>query len=232
MYGYIYMTTNLINGKIYIGKRVKPKFDYRYKDSGDILRKAFNKHGKENFSCLMLCPCFSEEELETEERFLIDYFDSYVENGRGYNVAEGGSGGNTRKGMTDEQLDLWRQHLSEANKDKVSHYQSPESRAKISEALKGNQHRLGKRHSSETKKKISEAGKGREFSTDTRERLSESKKGSNNPNYGKDFSGEKGPNYGKSMKGKLDRRVYHRVCQKCGVSFEARGKAKYCPDCR
>lgn len=232
MYGYIYMTTNLVNGKIYIGKRVKPKFDYRYKGSGDILGHAFRKYGRENFSCRMLCPCFSEEELEDEEKFLIDYFDSYANTGKGYNIAEGGSGGDTRLGMTNEQVAQWKQHLSEANKGRVSHYQSLKSRAKISEALKGNQHRLGQKHSSETRKKISEASKGREFSADTRRRLSESKKGPNNPNYGKDFSGKNGPNYGKSMKGKLDHRVYHRVCQKCGVSFEARGKARYCPNCR
>lgn len=41
---YIYKTTNLINGKIYIGKRSheNPEKD-KYMGSGTLLRKAFNK---------------------------------------------------------------------------------------------------------------------------------------------------------------------------------------------
>lgn len=45
MYGYIYETTNLINGKKYIGKRVKPKFDGNYKGSGKVLKHAIEKYG-------------------------------------------------------------------------------------------------------------------------------------------------------------------------------------------
>ena len=45
MYGYIYETTNLINGKKYIGKRVSKTFDKYYKGSGKLLRKAFTKYG-------------------------------------------------------------------------------------------------------------------------------------------------------------------------------------------
>ena len=48
-YGYIYKTTNLINGKIYIGQHKSNLFDSQYKGSGVILRKAFAKYGKENF---------------------------------------------------------------------------------------------------------------------------------------------------------------------------------------
>lgn len=47
-YGYIYKTTNLINGKIYIGQYKSNLFDSQYKGSGVILRKAFAKYGKEN----------------------------------------------------------------------------------------------------------------------------------------------------------------------------------------
>lgn len=46
----IYETTNLINGKTYIGqhKVVSKKYDY-YLGSGNIIRKAIKKYGKENF---------------------------------------------------------------------------------------------------------------------------------------------------------------------------------------
>lgn len=52
MYGFIYITTNHINGKQYIGQR---KYDKKekwknYLGSGIILTRAIEKYGKENFS--------------------------------------------------------------------------------------------------------------------------------------------------------------------------------------
>ena len=49
MFGYIYLTTNLVNGRKYIGKRISPVFDIKYNGSGTLLKKAINKYGKENF---------------------------------------------------------------------------------------------------------------------------------------------------------------------------------------
>ena len=57
MFGYIYKTTNLINGKIYIGKRQKQEFDKYYLGSGIYLKKAIEKYGKENFSCEIIDKC-------------------------------------------------------------------------------------------------------------------------------------------------------------------------------
>ncbi len=48
MYGYIYLTTNLINKKKYVGQHKSSKFDERYKGSGKLIKKAFKKYGKEN----------------------------------------------------------------------------------------------------------------------------------------------------------------------------------------
>ena len=92
MYGYVYRTTNLINGKIYIGKHRSEGFDTSYKGSGSLLWKAINKYGWESFSTELLASCFSLEELNEEEKLLISYFDS---NNRsiGYNILPGGDGG-------------------------------------------------------------------------------------------------------------------------------------------
>ena len=49
--GYIYKTSNLINNKIYIGKRQKSKFDKYYLGSGKKLKSAIQHYGKENFKC-------------------------------------------------------------------------------------------------------------------------------------------------------------------------------------
>lgn len=47
--GYIYKTTNLVNGKIYVGKRQMPHFDDSYYGSGTVFKAALKKYGKANF---------------------------------------------------------------------------------------------------------------------------------------------------------------------------------------
>lgn len=54
MIGYVYLTTNLINGKKYIGMHKKDYFDENYKGSGKILWYAINKYGWENFKTEVL----------------------------------------------------------------------------------------------------------------------------------------------------------------------------------
>ena len=45
--GFVYKTTNLIDGKIYIGKYSGK--DKKYLGSGTYLKNAINKYGRENF---------------------------------------------------------------------------------------------------------------------------------------------------------------------------------------
>lgn len=56
MYGYIYKTTNLINGKIYVGqhKFSKDNIDRSYIGSGIHLKHAVEYYGKDNFKCEIL----------------------------------------------------------------------------------------------------------------------------------------------------------------------------------
>ena len=70
MIGCIYKTTNLINNKIYIGQttRVNSKI---YLGSGDILRSAIKKYGKNNFKNDILGFCSSQEELDECEKVCI-----------------------------------------------------------------------------------------------------------------------------------------------------------------
>ena len=49
MWGYIYKTTNLITGKIYIGQHQRAKFTTKYKGSGTLIRGALLKYGEYNF---------------------------------------------------------------------------------------------------------------------------------------------------------------------------------------
>jgi len=102
MFGSIYITTNLIDGKQYIGKHKCDHFDYNYKGSGTALEKAFEKHGKANFECHILEPvndiptvCNSLEELNKSERYYTDYYDC-VNNRVYYNLKPGGEGGSNK----------------------------------------------------------------------------------------------------------------------------------------
>ena len=79
MYGYIYITTNLINNKKYIGCHKSPEFDFKYIGSGSALQQAIKKYGKENFDCKILesinnvpTICESREQLFASEQYYIE----------------------------------------------------------------------------------------------------------------------------------------------------------------
>lgn len=85
-YGYVYRTTNLKNGKTYIGQhRHKPGEKWtEYLGSGKIIARAIAKHGKEAFKKELLATAASKEELNFLEVQLIR---SEVEAGRAhYNI--------------------------------------------------------------------------------------------------------------------------------------------------
>lgn len=88
----VYLTTNLINGKKYIGKDSLDKKSYL--GSGKILKQAIKKYGKENFKKEVLCKCNSLIELEQIEKYLIAYYNA-DKDGKYYNITKGGSGGKT-----------------------------------------------------------------------------------------------------------------------------------------
>ena len=53
MYGYIYLTTNLINGKKYIGQHRSKEFDKSYFGSGVVLLKALEKQNGRKYMNLI-----------------------------------------------------------------------------------------------------------------------------------------------------------------------------------
>ncbi len=89
----IYMVTNLINGKIYVGKDGKNNPDYY--GSGILIKKAIKKYGIQNFIKSILEFCTDEENLNERERYWIDLLDSRNPI-IGYNISEGGDGFNLK----------------------------------------------------------------------------------------------------------------------------------------
>jgi group I intron endonuclease len=142
----IYQTTNLINGKKYIGKDIKN--NPYYIGSGTLLKKAIKKYGKKNFKKEILEYCNNKEHLVEREKYWLEYFD--VENNNNFynktNKPFGNSG------------------LSEETKKKISKARigkklSEETKEKISKArtgIKSKEYKKGKNHGNYKKSKTKE----------------------------------------------------------------------------
>lgn len=89
--GWIYLTTNLVNEKIYIGKHEISEnkgLNAFYIGSGTFFKLALEKYGKENFKRKILKLCFTEHELTIWEHVYIKKYRSQDKN-IGYNIADG-----------------------------------------------------------------------------------------------------------------------------------------------
>ena len=91
--GYIYLITNKINGKQYVGQSIRDDIKIRWKQhknnkSGDTpISKAYNKYGIENFKFQIICICFDND----CNKYEIDYIKKYnTISPNGYNLREGG----------------------------------------------------------------------------------------------------------------------------------------------
>ena len=111
MYGYIYITTNLITGTQYIGKHKNPVFEFdKYIGSGTLLGQAVTKYGRKNFICELLesvndvpTICDSEESLNSSVNYYTKLYDC-VNSTKFYNLVEGGTGGaQVYDSLTEEQ---------------------------------------------------------------------------------------------------------------------------------
>ncbi len=129
---YIYKTTNLINGKIYIGKRAKsPSLSEMYIGSGKLLKLAIKKYGIENFFKTIIEECPDNETLNCREKYWIDNLSAYKKS-IGYNIAKGGNGGDVYTNHPNKKLISERLSAS-----KMGHIVTEETRKKISIANKG-----------------------------------------------------------------------------------------------
>jgi group I intron endonuclease len=106
MCGFIYLTTNKINNKKYVGMCKNTHRD-NYLGSGKLLKQALKKYGRENFSRVILQECATFAEMGEAEIYWIKYYNA-VEDPTFYNITSGGFGGNS---------DYMKAYWSELNKD-------------------------------------------------------------------------------------------------------------------
>ena len=99
--GYIYKIENKINGKIYIGETARTPERRWYEhifysmaagSHRHALQNAIRKYGEQNFSFDVLEEC-PNEELGEREKYYIQKYDSFIKNGKGYNMTFGGDNG-------------------------------------------------------------------------------------------------------------------------------------------
>ena len=132
MYGYIYLTTNTINGRMYIGKHKSEIYDSKYYGSGKILLQAIKKYGLENFNNEIIDEANNEYELNQKEKYFINlYMQQYGE--KMYNIALGGDGGDTYSSKTNEEKEEFVKRMTVINKNRCS---SENFKLKMSKRLK------------------------------------------------------------------------------------------------
>lgn len=152
-YWCIYRITNNINGKTYIGQHKYRDEDdpmRYYRGSGILLKQAYQKYGKENFTIEVLYKRIQyQDTANSMEIWAIEKERKENVNGC-YNLANGGKG---------------------------SHPMSEKTKKILAKINKGNKHCLGYKHSEEAKRKISNAHKGHHLSEETKQKISKTLKG-------------------------------------------------------
>ena len=201
MYGYIYKTTNLIDGKIYIGQKKSTIFLFdKYLGSGKRLQNAINKYGKENFKVELLEEIYNVDQMDDREIYWIKYYHS-TNKEIGYNIS---NGGNVNRSFSGKNHPMYGRKRS--GKDNPAHgrkWWTNGTEQVYQKECPGVNWHLGM--SDEMKKKLSESHKGREAwnkgltksidnrlngnyhkrSDDFKKKVSMATKGENNPMYGK-----------------------------------------------
>jgi hypothetical protein len=88
----VYKITNIVNGKIYIGKDTLSNRNYM--GSGVLIKRAIKKYGVDSFKKEILHETEDYNDLSNSEKYWIEFYKS---NNRdiGYNISNGGDGGDT-----------------------------------------------------------------------------------------------------------------------------------------
>lgn len=189
----IYEIVNIINGKKYIGKTEKD-LEHRWKNhiaaSKKVLKKvsklynAIKKYGIENFYCKVIKIVNDINLLNELEMY---YIKKYNTINSGYNIAIGGTGGDTLSNHPLKE-DIYKRcsETFKKNQSGWTNKQLPEEiKYNISKTLKEYYSNFTEEELVLKNQKTSESLKGRIFTEEHLQKLSDANKGEKNPMYGK-----------------------------------------------
>ena len=168
-YHYIYKTTNIVNGKYYIGMHSTSNLEDGYIGSGDKIKRSIRKYGKENFNFNILEMLPDRHSLKEREKEIIN--ENLLKDVNCMNIVFGGGGGyispeGVKKGRqkTDEILkNIYGENFrSDISKKFHNNLTDEEKKIFIEKIKKGQKNSdfdfgstwRGKKHSQETKDKI------------------------------------------------------------------------------
>jgi group I intron endonuclease len=182
-YGVIYVLTNTVNGKRYVGQTildVQLRFSKHCHPSQypTRIKNAIHKYGKENFTVETLASATNQDDLNFLERHFIAELGT-LNRRIGYNVTPGGRGGIRTKEAAEKAAQKLRgrkvprdavERMAATKRDRP---RTPAEQAVIDRMIKM---ATGRVHTEESRRKMSEAVKGRKmapFSAEHRAKLSE-----------------------------------------------------------
>jgi group I intron endonuclease len=161
MQGRVYLVTNSLNGKQYVGQTITK---HSRKGHGHALADAYKKYGHKSFTYETICSGIDNHAtLDFAEQFWINVMSSLAPNG--YNLESGG-----------------RRYKTVSHKPQLGIPHTEETKAKMSEGQKRYlagidvHFNVGRKHSEETKIKMSTKRTGRKQSDEERKMRSESMK--------------------------------------------------------
>lgn len=177
IYGIIYKTTCLVNGKVYIGQTIHWQ-DKSYLGSGVALCEAVKKYGRSKFKRKILKVCYNQKQLDAWEMIMIKKYNS-TDKSIGYNVLPGTA--NEFGAVNPTNIPEVVEKIKNKKKDKWGGE---------------NCYWYGKTLSEETKRKLSDKAKkrlsdptkvpmyGKHLSEEARKKISNSRKGKPSPRKG------------------------------------------------
>jgi group I intron endonuclease len=139
---YIYCITNLVNGKIYVGQHagwdlqaylasnIRHAFTESRKNNKPVLYSAIRKYGTDAFVITSLVQTADKSQTNLLEQFFIRTLETRNPQ-IGYNLAAGGSGGNTREGRRHRSSTKEKMRRAQLGRPKSEEHRKSLSTAKL-----------------------------------------------------------------------------------------------------